>query len=130
MYGLPLPADTPPEERVAKCIAHLDAEVAARDATGTSDFFIPQAFNDYDREFIIIAKPEQDWDQGDGGFIHVHYRFKDQEKKLEPYWCPCTKEELDEMLGRSDFREMIQWFYETYVEEGMMDEYLRERRSS
>lgn len=132
VYGLPMPASASPEERVNTCIKHLNAEIAARDATGLGSFFIPKASTMWERELIIISKHEREWNEEDGGFIIVRYRSAPPPPLPEGvsnlHWHMCTREALYNMFLRGDFRESIQWFYETFIEEGRMDDHLREQR--
>ena len=44
VYSFPLPGDMSQDERVAKCIAHQRAEIAARMKSGKIDFFMQGTF--------------------------------------------------------------------------------------
>lgn len=129
VYGLPLPADTPDEERVRRCIAHQNREIHERNATGRADFFIPPTFDEpYSRVLMIIAAPEEAWNQGDGGFIDVAFDLTPKSRRAgvrqsDPTWGRVTWDDLGEALG--PFRESLSWFTHSYVHDGTLDDDLR-----
>jgi hypothetical protein len=73
-YRLAMPADTTVDDRVAKCIEHQKAEVAARNATGKTDYFIPKTYGfwNYERRIFVIIKPGAEWEQG-GEFLQFRF---------------------------------------------------------
>ncbi|KAI1399494.1 hypothetical protein F4819DRAFT_464778 [Hypoxylon fuscum] len=122
LYGLPMPVDTEGEERVTRCVAHQKAEIATRNATGRSDFFIPPTFGDqWDRGIIIVNKPERDWHDDYSSFICVDFDKlpKYRSPRPDPHWEHCGLNSLDEAV--SSLRESRQWFYDCYVLEGIID---------
>ncbi|KAH8896707.1 hypothetical protein GQ53DRAFT_743323 [Thozetella sp. PMI_491] len=69
VWGMPLAADTTDKERIAKCKAHILAEVASRNTTGDADFQIPQLMQQWQRALIIIDQPQELWNGNEGGFL-------------------------------------------------------------
>ncbi|KAI2606212.1 uncharacterized protein GGS25DRAFT_500149 [Hypoxylon fragiforme] len=123
MYGLPLPPGTSEEETVAQCVSHQKHEIAARNATGRSDFFIPPTFdNTYNNLILIVDQPEEKWNEGEGGFLVVQFDKLPQYKsdQSDPSWMRVDWDYLGQALWQ--FREMIEWFYDSYVYDGTMDE--------
>ncbi|KAL0942313.1 uncharacterized protein CTRU02_200199 [Colletotrichum truncatum] len=125
VHGLPLHADTPENERVARCTAHHRAEVAERNATGVTDFFIPPTFDDtWKHRVLIIDKPEGSWDESekqDGAFLAVFFDLQPQARAEDPdgsdlHSIRFTGADLVENLR--SFTKSIEWFYESYVEDG------------
>ncbi|KUJ12879.1 uncharacterized protein LY89DRAFT_785441 [Mollisia scopiformis] len=135
-YGLAMPSDTTQEERVQKCIEHQKAEIAARNATGKTDYYIPGTFDqrDYQRQFVIIDKTDPQWEQGEGGFLKVRYDLLHGERE-EDDQCPeisCRRADGINALGKwlYESKSIGQWFYETYVGGGLIQEEMpRARRS-
>ena len=126
LYGMPMPVDTPEEVRVAQCVAHQRAEIAARNATGNGDFFIPPSFGHfYNRIIVVIDKPEETWGddeaEGEGAFITVDF----DKLPRTPHHAPdprarrMPKEELDED-GLWDCREGVETFNDNYVVDGVV----------
>ncbi|KAK7995182.1 hypothetical protein PG990_013955 [Apiospora arundinis] len=85
VYGLPMDAETPDEARFAMCIEHQKAERRARNATGSSDFYIPELRSDwvqtpryFNRRILVVAaaatKDESEYSKDVG---------KDHESTLE-----------------------------------------------
>ncbi|KAF9871055.1 hypothetical protein CkaCkLH20_11472 [Colletotrichum karsti] len=122
VHGLPLPADAPEAERVARCTAHHRAEIAARNATGTTDFFIPPTFDDtWERQILIIDNPEASWDETGGAFLAVFFDLTPEARAEDPdgsdlYVVRLAGADLGQRLR--PFTESIEWFYESYVEDG------------
>ncbi|WQF84006.1 hypothetical protein CDEST_09020 [Colletotrichum destructivum] len=140
VHGLVLPAGTPEAERVALCTAHHRAEVAARNASGTADFFIPPTFDDtWERRILIIKKPDaaardeslpgtgerddndDDDDDGDGAFLAVFFDLKPEAAAEDPGIPDCVVKrfpgkELGDRL--QSFTSSIEWFYDSYVADG------------
>ncbi|KAI1365679.1 hypothetical protein F5Y08DRAFT_303377 [Xylaria arbuscula] len=78
VWGMPLPIDMPDEERVARCKAHMQAEIVARECApaGTAyDFHIPQlsTINMWKRGLVIIDRQQEQWNDGEGGFLVVKW---------------------------------------------------------
>lgn len=70
-YGLEMPEGFPETERVERCIRHQKKEIAARNATGKMDYYIPRTFDerDWQRELYIIDREEKHWAEGEDGFL-------------------------------------------------------------
>jgi hypothetical protein len=65
VVGLPLSADVSDEERTQICEEHHMAEIAARKAAGTADFYLPKNPDDlrtYERSLVIIDRLETGWE--------------------------------------------------------------------
>lgn len=75
VWGMPLSTDASDEERMAKCKAHVLAEISWRDATGSTEFHIPRlnVREKWQRGIIIIDRPEGLWDEDEGGFLAVYW---------------------------------------------------------
>lgn len=131
VHGLVLPVGTPEAERVALCAAHHRAEVAARNASGTADFFIPPTFDDtWERRILIIEKPDvaardessPGTDENDGGaFLAVFFDIKPEAAAEDPGIPDRVVErfpgkELGDRL--QSFTSSIEWFYDSYVGDG------------
>ncbi len=75
VHGLPMPDGATSEQRAAMCIAHNVAEIAARNATGSTDFFIPGTYSEggYQYGLVILERLAGDWvrvvHRGSGGGI-------------------------------------------------------------
>ncbi|KAI1401692.1 hypothetical protein F4819DRAFT_315932 [Hypoxylon fuscum] len=149
IYGLALPAEMPEIPRVERCVEHQKAEIAARNRTGKSDFYIPPSFDNsgldcYNRHILIIDKKEDSWNKEPGGFIRVSFdrrldrkakssqqSTKKKEEETEEYQYPdihssrLTYTKLQD-YGLWAFRESIEWFYNCYVMDGMLETELNE----
>ncbi|KAJ0165192.1 hypothetical protein CTA2_12066 [Colletotrichum tanaceti] len=142
VHGLAVPAGTPEAERVALCAAHHRAEVAARNASGTADFFIPPTFDDlWERRILVIDKPiaaaaardesspetnendnDNDNDDDDGGeFLAVFFGLKAGAATESP---GVPDYEVVRFPGKDlgdrlrSFTSSIEWFYDSYVGDG------------
>ncbi|KAK1961212.1 hypothetical protein LY78DRAFT_662305 [Colletotrichum sublineola] len=129
VHGLPLPADTPEAERVALCTAHHRAEVAARNASGAADFFIPPTFDDlWERRILVIDKPDageagpsETDGNGGGAFFAVFFGMKPEAAAEGPGGPDYEimrfsgKDLGDRLRG---FTSSIEWFYDSYVGDG------------
>ncbi|KAF1951798.1 hypothetical protein CC80DRAFT_538548 [Byssothecium circinans] len=75
VWGMPLATDVSDEERIAKCKAHVLAEIASRNTAGNSDFHIPQlnAHDQWQRVILIIDRPQELWNEDEGGFLAVYW---------------------------------------------------------
>ncbi|KAJ8118443.1 hypothetical protein OPT61_g584 [Boeremia exigua] len=75
VWGLPLATDVSEEERIAKCKAHLLAEIAARENSGDDNCYISElsGHDQWSRSIIIIGRPEGSWDEDEGGFLAVYW---------------------------------------------------------
>jgi hypothetical protein len=129
LYGLPLPAGLPEDERVAQCVAHQKKEVAMRNATGESDFFIPPtSFDDcYERNIWIIDKPEEAWREREWDFVQVEFDYKPDDKDVtlpqDPVWYRLDWEEsVDPMYF---IRSQIPGYYANYIDCGCLDKDLK-----
>ena len=131
-YGLAMPTATSQEERVQKCIAHQTAEIAARNATGKMDYFIPGTydFEYHQRQFFIIDRTEEEWDVGEGGFLNVQYdlvqKERDEDDEVNELYATRIKgiKNLGEVFNGAKTR--CRWFYETYVHDGLINEELKQ----
>ncbi|KAK6222544.1 hypothetical protein QIS74_04246 [Colletotrichum tabaci] len=135
VHGLVLPAGTPEAERVALCAAHHRAEVAARNASGTADFFIPPTFDElWERRILVIDKPVADAardesspgtgerdDDGGGAFLAVFFDMIPEAAAEGP---DGPDYEVVRFPGRDlgdrlrSFTSSIEWFYNSYVGNG------------
>jgi hypothetical protein len=72
--GMPLATNITEEERIEKCKAHFMAETAARDVAAVDGFHIPllEANSQWQRAIVIIDRPQETWDEDEGGFLVVH----------------------------------------------------------
>ncbi|EON98439.1 putative arca-like protein [Phaeoacremonium minimum UCRPA7] len=61
---LPMPADTPDEQRIERCQAHHMAEVRARTTSHRADFYLPATFDTegWWRGLVIIDRLENGWE--------------------------------------------------------------------
>ncbi|EFQ31011.1 hypothetical protein CGRA01v4_08549 [Colletotrichum graminicola] len=128
VHGLPLPAGTPEAERVALCAAHHRAEVAARNASGAPDFFIPPTFDDvWEHRIVVIENPDageaspSETDDKDGTFLAVFFSMKPQAAADSPGGpdyevVRFSGKDLGDRL--QDFTSSIAWFYDSYVGDG------------
>jgi hypothetical protein len=79
VYGLALAADAKDEERVTRCIAHQEAEIPSRLATGRADLYVSRYsetwfYAGWTYGIIIIAEPDEElWNDGEGGLLEVHW---------------------------------------------------------
>ncbi|KAI1873525.1 hypothetical protein JX265_005147 [Neoarthrinium moseri] len=75
VWGMPLAADASDEERIAKCKAHVLAEIASRNTAGAADFNIPRlnSHEQWQRAIVIIDRPQALWDTDEGGFLAVYW---------------------------------------------------------
>jgi len=75
VWGMPFAADASKEERIAKCKAHILAEIAARQTSGDDGFHVPELRSHYqwNRAIVIIDQPEESWNEGEGGFLVVYW---------------------------------------------------------
>ncbi|MBE3050256.1 hypothetical protein IMZ48_48720 [Candidatus Bathyarchaeota archaeon] len=148
VWGFALPAETSEEERVTRCIAHMKAEIVARNMTGKTDFYIPGTYDrdNYRRALVIVNKPmdELDWRKGaedgdpddddddddDGPFLIVLWGLSQAGCEFSRHWDEEIKDprfarDHPGALG-SSIRGMIKhdsirWFYEAYVLEKRID---------
>ncbi|KAI8716657.1 hypothetical protein NCS52_00959900 [Fusarium sp. LHS14.1] len=144
LYGLAMPDGTSPTERAERCRAHNAKEIAARNASGNGDFYIPQMDCGFPgsgrRSLLVIDRPEAKWDEPDeGGFLEVRWDpevSKDNtgdstessllerpEDKIRFYRYGYT----DEVPGvMQSMRDGVEWFDMNYVDSGLLDEELRQ----
>jgi hypothetical protein len=75
VWGMPFAVDTSEEEKIAKCKAHILAEIAARETAGDVSFQVPRLRGHYhwNRAILIIDQPEQSWNEDGGGFLAVYW---------------------------------------------------------
>lgn len=117
VWGMPLATNTSVEERIAKCKAHVLAEISSRDKDGNTDFIIPRLLNHYNiqwqRAIVIIDRPRALWNEDEGGFLAVYWddspdhaaRLVHEEDHRVPETSRtfrCTRTKLGHML--SDIR--------------------------
>ena len=91
VWGMAMPAETPDEERVNRCVAHMKAEIVARNLTGSSDFFIPGTFNyhSYRRVLIIINGTMEEWEwpaEDESGDEDESDEDEDEDDDDGPFW--------------------------------------------
>ncbi|KAF1922829.1 uncharacterized protein M421DRAFT_10182 [Didymella exigua CBS 183.55] len=75
VWGMPFAADASEEDRIAKCKAHISAEMAARHTSVDDDFYVSE-FHSHDqwkRAILIIDQPQESWNEGEGGFLAVYW---------------------------------------------------------
>ncbi|KAM5345097.1 hypothetical protein ACJ41O_010959 [Fusarium nematophilum] len=147
LYGLALPDDTLPAERAAKCKAHNVREIAARNATGRADFYIPrtpcESPSSGQRSILVIDRPQAEWDEPDqGGFLCVLWDPKKMSKTEGGKWArkpevdslPESEDEIDFLRYEytdgvpgvlQDMRTGVEWFEINYVSSGLLGEELR-----
>ncbi|KAI1272737.1 hypothetical protein F5Y07DRAFT_403103 [Xylaria sp. FL0933] len=122
VWGMPLPVDMSDEERVARCRAHQQAEIAARDAAAVNDFPIPPLDGEHwQRGIVIIDRPPARWDKDEGGFLRVYWDVNPAWREMmeredgngyeepEVDWFRYKRTELGEML--MGLRDGIEWLY-------------------
>jgi hypothetical protein len=75
VWGMPFAVDASDEERIAKCKAHILAEIAARETSAHNDFHVPElrSHHHWNRAILIIDQPEESWNQNEGGFLAVYW---------------------------------------------------------
>lgn len=133
VHGLPLPADTPEAERVALCMAHHRAEIAARNASGTADFFIPPTFDDlWQRRIVVIVDDRQSAGEGGAAYLVVFFDMTPEAAAESPGGpdyriVRVTGSDLGDGLQR--FTSSIEWFYDSYVADGTIYSDLDKSRS-
>ncbi|TPX08002.1 uncharacterized protein E0L32_010333 [Thyridium curvatum] len=78
LYALPMPSSATDEERAEKCKAHYLTERKARNARGVrgASHYIPpvRRYSGWKHVILTIAKAEEDWDKGEGGFLLVQWQ--------------------------------------------------------
>jgi hypothetical protein len=113
VWSMPFAADTSKEENMAKCKAHILAEIAVRETSGDDNFHIPALCShyQYNRAILIVDQPEESWNKDEGGFLAVywdlHLSWLEMLAKAygEDYQGPetsafrCTYDELGELFG-------------------------------
>ena len=113
VWGIPFAVDAPEEERIAKCKAHILAEIAARMTSGHDDFHVQELHDHYKwkRAIVIIDQPEESWNRSQGGFLAVYWDIRPSYLEMlaraygEDYQEPetsafrYTRTELGELLG-------------------------------
>lgn len=119
-YGLEFPTGTSEDEKVERCIAHQKLEIAARNATGKLDLFIPGTYDtDYwQRCLYIIIEPEEKWVEGEEAFLMVMYDLVEKEREEDDQVDEVIHVRMGtKMLGEcfGDKREMRRWFHEEVV---------------
>ncbi|KAF2445313.1 hypothetical protein P171DRAFT_432008 [Karstenula rhodostoma CBS 690.94] len=75
VWGVPFAAGASVEERIAKCKAHMLAEITARETSGDDDFHVSELHGHYqwNRAILIIDRPERSWNEDEGGFLVVYW---------------------------------------------------------
>jgi hypothetical protein len=75
IWGMPFAADVPEEEKIARCKAHILAEIAARETSRDNNFHVPELSSHYHwkRAIIIIDQSEKSWNEDEGGFLAVYW---------------------------------------------------------
>ncbi|KAJ3543907.1 hypothetical protein NM208_g3328 [Fusarium decemcellulare] len=145
IYGLAMPEHTPTAERAERCKAHNMEEIAARNATGKADFYIPQMPQDSlypdRRSILVIHRPQDKWDEPDeGGFLYVRWGHQFNMRKPEPDRGAVSSPErsdykpeffryqyTDEVPGvLQNMRDGVEWFENNYVDSGLLDEELKQ----
>ncbi|KAM0430148.1 hypothetical protein ACHAPT_006156 [Fusarium lateritium] len=146
LYSLAMPDDTPPAERAVKCKSHNVREIATRNVTGRTDFYIPRtpcgSPGSGQRSVLVIDRPQAQWDEpGQGGFLHVRWDPMSMTKRGEWTRKPSmdyAERNSDEInLFRYEYtdqvpqvlqnmRDGVEWFETNYVDTGLLDEELRQ----
>ncbi|KAJ4215054.1 hypothetical protein NW759_010083 [Fusarium solani] len=150
LYGLAMPEGTSPAERAERCRAHNVKEIAARNATGKGDFYIPQMDCGFpesgQRSILVIDRPQAKWDEPDeGGFLHVRWnpevrkdKTKRDESDVESAESSLSErreeairfyryEYTNQVPGvMQSMRDGVEWFDMNYVDSGLLDEELRQ----
>jgi len=107
-------ADASEEERIAKCKAHILANIAARETSGDDHFYVPElrSHDQWNRAILIINQPENSWNEDEGGFLAVYWDLDPGYLEIlaqaygEDYQEPetsafrYTRDELGRLLGR------------------------------
>ncbi|KAI1352292.1 hypothetical protein F5Y01DRAFT_280462 [Xylaria sp. FL0043] len=117
VWGMPLPTEMSDEERVARCRAHQQAEIASQDAAAVKDFQIPPLRGaHWQRGIVIIDRPPARWDEDEGGFLEVNWdvnparrEYDADDEEPEVSWSRYRRTELDEML--EGLRDGVEWLY-------------------
>lgn len=80
VWGIPLPTTVSDEERIEKCKAHFMAETASREVAACDGFHISLLDDDDDwqRGIVIIDRPKEIWNEGEGGFLAVNWDVQPQ----------------------------------------------------
>lgn len=75
VWGMPFAADVSEEEKIAKCKAHILAQIAARETFENDGFRVPELQGHYHwkRVILIIDQPEESWNEDKGGFLAVYW---------------------------------------------------------
>lgn len=85
LWGMPLAADASTDERITKCREHACAEIASRERADDV-FHISRLINHVDwprsegwhRAIIIIDRPQELWNENEGGFLVVYWDLSDE----------------------------------------------------
>jgi hypothetical protein len=93
----------------------LGSDGEARNGSGSGDFFIsPTCGDKYNRSLIVIERPEEEWEEGERGFLMVLFDALPRgSEKQDPYWYRCTWSDLcdeNESYPWDRFRDSIHWF--------------------
>jgi hypothetical protein len=113
VWGMPFAADASEEERIAKCKAHILAEIAARETSGDKDFHVPELRSHYqwNRAILIIDQPRKSWNEDEGGFLAVYWdlhlsyleilaqAYGEDYEEPETSAFRYTRDELGQLLG-------------------------------
>ncbi|KAI8663680.1 hypothetical protein NCS57_00969600 [Fusarium keratoplasticum] len=147
LYGLAMSEGTSPAKRAERCRGHNVKEIAARNATGKGDFYIPRMDCGFpesgQRSILIIDRLDDKWDEPDeGGFLHVQWDPEVREDKTESdvdsTESSLTERREDEIsFYRYEYtnqvpgvmqgmRDGVEWFDINYVDSGLLDEELRQ----
>jgi len=126
VYGLALAADASDEERVARCIAHQEAEISSRLATGRADLYVPRNWRTgtywaagWTRGIIVIAEPnEERWNDGEGGLLRAYWDRSEalHQGSADRHLSRFKLQEIQQVMQGFTFG--INGFYTGYVLDG------------
>ncbi|EOO00538.1 hypothetical protein UCRPA7_3957 [Phaeoacremonium minimum UCRPA7] len=91
VWGMPLAANASDEERITRCKTHLLAEVASRNTAESDEFHISRlsANEQWQWAILIIDRPRELWNEGEGGFLAVYW-------DMHPNYLELLKREYGE----------------------------------
>ncbi|KAJ4308971.1 hypothetical protein N0V94_009138 [Neodidymelliopsis sp. IMI 364377] len=114
IWGMPFTTDTIEEEKIAKCKAHILAEIAARETSGDDDFHVPElcSHHHWKRAILIVDQSEESWNEIEGGFLAVYWSphpsyvemlaqaYSEGYREPETSAIRYTRDELGQLLER------------------------------
>lgn len=113
VWGMPFSADAPEEDRIAKCKAHILAQIATRETSRDGEFHVPElrSHDLWKRAIIIIDQPKESWNENEGGFLAVYWEhhpsylkmlaqaYGEDHREPDTRALRYTRDELGQVLG-------------------------------